>query len=183
MAEQIRTAQERHAGQISSSSVAAHCLPLSARLRGIDLGEMLTPANYEPMPTADGEERGIALTPYSFERLDSLAGYESGMPNPGFYQQIWEDRQSRSDQRGELALARKQTHRAVLGRIVETLRNCKQLISSADLIAAESTASGAGVAARAWLRLAYRPRRCPDHIAHQGRPQPRWASSASRSGP
>ena len=29
--------------------------------------------------------QGIALTPYSYERLDSLTGYEAGMPNPGFY--------------------------------------------------------------------------------------------------
>ena len=52
------------------------------------------------------------------------------MPNPGFYQQIWEDRRAGRDT----------THRVLLERIVETLRRRKQLVSSADLIAAESTA-------------------------------------------
>ena len=43
-------------------------------------------------PPRSRSERGLALTPYSYERLDGLKGYESGMPNPGFYHQAWEDR-------------------------------------------------------------------------------------------
>ena len=50
------------------------------------------------------EDRGIALTPYSYERLDNLKGYESGMPNPGFYHQAWSD--------GPQAGDRATTHRA-----------------------------------------------------------------------
>ena len=34
------------------------------------------------------------LTPYSYERLDSLRGYEAGMPNPGFYHRLWQDREA-----------------------------------------------------------------------------------------
>ena len=30
------------------------------------------------------------LIRYSFERLDALNGYASGMPSPGYYQQVWE---------------------------------------------------------------------------------------------
>ena len=65
------------------------------------------------------EERGIALTPYSFERLDNLTGYEAGMPNPGFYQQIWQDRQA----------GRKDSHRTLLADIVKPLREAKQQIA------------------------------------------------------
>ena len=77
-------------------------------------------------------ERGIALTPYSYERLDGLKGYESGMPNPGFYHQAWED--------GPSGLA--QTHRRLLARVARVLRERGQPISAADLIAAETTARG-----------------------------------------
>ena len=130
MVAMIREAEGRCEGPILVVVGGAHCVPIHARFVGQDLGEMVQPAEYELLPIAEGEERGIALTPYSFERLDSLVGYESGMPNPGFYQQIWEDRESGRDT----------THRVLLERIVETLRRRKQLISSADLIATESTA-------------------------------------------
>lgn len=68
-------------------------------------------------------DAGIALTPYSYERLDSLTGYASGMPSPGFYHAVW---------RGEepLPLA------------VGALRQKKQSLSTADLISAEALAQG-----------------------------------------
>ncbi len=90
------------------------------------------PAECPPRPPAAGEERGIALTPYSFERLDSLTGYEAGMPNPGFYQQVWQDRRAGRDD----------THHSLLSRVAERLRQRKQQVSAADLIAAETTARG-----------------------------------------
>jgi Family of unknown function (DUF5682) len=130
MAAEIREAMARHDGPILVVVGGAHCLAIHARLAGLPLGEMVQPAEYALMPIAEGEERGVALTPFSFERLDSLTGYEAGMPNPGFYQQLWEDRQARRDT----------THRTLLVRIVEMLRRRKQLVSSADLIASESTA-------------------------------------------
>ena len=76
------------------------------------------------------EERGIALTPYSYERLDNLKGYQSGMPNPGFYHQAWEDGPKRSAE----------THRRLLAKVAKVLRGRKQKISAADLIAVETTA-------------------------------------------
>ena len=82
------------------------------------------------MPTA--ADRGIALTPYSYERLDGLKGYESGMPNPGFYHQAWEDGTSGQDR----------THRQLLSRVAKILRERGQPISAADLIAVETTARG-----------------------------------------
>ena len=78
----------------------------------------------------DKEERGVALTPYSYERLDGLAGYEAGMPNPGFYHDAWEDRQT----------GQRKTYRRVLARVAADLRGRKQAVSSADLIAVETTA-------------------------------------------
>lgn len=35
-------------------------------------------------------EDGAWLIRYSFDRLDALNGYASGMPSPGYYQRIWE---------------------------------------------------------------------------------------------
>jgi hypothetical protein len=90
------------------------------------------PPEYAPPPAGPGEERGIALTPYSFERLDSLTGYDAGMPNPGFYQQLWRDsRRKRTD-----------THRTLLKDVAGRLRERNQRVSSADLIAVETTARG-----------------------------------------
>jgi len=130
MARQIQQMSEATTGKILVVVGGGHALALYARLNGLDLGEMLEPAEATLVPIEDGEERGLALTPYSFERLDNLTGYDAGMPNPGFYHQIWQDRRA----------GRSDTHRTLLGRIVEQLRRFKQPISSADLIAAESTA-------------------------------------------
>ena len=41
------------------------------------------------MPTTPTASEVVALTPYSFEALDALTGYEAGMPNPGFYDLAW----------------------------------------------------------------------------------------------
>lgn len=71
-----------------------------------------------------------ALTPYTYARLDSLVGYEAGMPNPGFYHQVWLDRL-----RGE-----HDSHRKLLARTAQALRAQKQTVSAADLIAVETTA-------------------------------------------
>ena len=80
-----------------------------------------------PLPAEEAEvtDRGIALTPYSYERLDALVGYHSGMPNPGFYHRVWMDRQSGNSD----------SFRALLTAVVEGVRARKQQISAADLIA------------------------------------------------
>lgn len=75
------------------------------------------------LPTPPDGERGIALTPYSFERLDAHTGYASGMPSPGFYQALWDGIEP-------LPLA------------VRALRDRKQEVSTADLITAEALARG-----------------------------------------
>jgi hypothetical protein len=133
MAERIREVHDRLGGQVVVVCGGYHCIALHARLTGRNPVEGLTdPAACEPSPPTPGEERGIALTPYSFERLDSLAGYEAGMPNPGFYQQVWLDRKA----------GRRDTHRVLLQRIVARLRERNQTVSAADLIATETMAQG-----------------------------------------
>jgi hypothetical protein len=71
------------------------------------------------------------LTPYSFDRLDALHGYDAGMPNPGFYHAVWKARAGKADLR---------VHEKLLRDVVSHLRDKKQPVSSADLIAAETTA-------------------------------------------
>ena len=66
---------------------------------------------------------GIALTPYSFERLDAHTGYASGMPSPGFYQALW-------DGIAPMTLA------------MTAMRDKKQSVSTADLITADTIAAG-----------------------------------------
>lgn len=130
MAGEIRAALQRHRGAILVVVGGAHCLPLYWRVHQQQQGAFTEPDTYEPLPVQPGEERGLALTPYSFERLDSLTGYEAGMPNPGFYQQIWQDRRD----------GRRDSYRVLLAKIIEALREKKQSINSADLIASETSA-------------------------------------------
>ena len=52
-------------------------------------------------------QQGIALTPYSYDRLDSLTGYDAGMTNPGFYHQVWLDRSQKSQKSQKLEQSKK----------------------------------------------------------------------------
>ncbi|ULR49005.1 DUF5682 family protein [Streptomyces deccanensis] len=78
---------------------------------------------------AEGALTGSYLVPYSFRQLDSFAGYESGMPSPGYYQRVWDD--------GVEAAADGLT-RAVVSR----LRARNHPVSTADLIAARALTRG-----------------------------------------
>ena len=71
------------------------------------------------------------LVPYSFRRLDSFTGYESGMPSPAFYQAVWE-------------LGPEKAPEHMLRAAVQRLRGRGQHVSSADLIAASVMAEGLG---------------------------------------
>ncbi|WP_406253308.1 DUF5682 family protein [Streptomyces atratus] len=77
----------------------------------------------------DGAMAGSFLVPYSFRQLDAFAGYQSGMPSPGYYQRVWEA--------GPEAAAD-----GLLRVVVERLRARKFPVSTADLIAARSLAQG-----------------------------------------
>ncbi|MGW2087325.1 DUF5682 family protein [Streptomyces sp. NPDC001880] len=76
-----------------------------------------------------GSMAGSFLVPYSFRQLDAFAGYQSGMPSPGYYQRVWET--------GPEAAAND-----LLRVVVERLRARKFPVSTADLIAARSLAQG-----------------------------------------
>ena len=81
-------------------------------------------------PEREGLDRlGSYLVPYSFHRLDSFVGYESGMPSPEFYQRVWE---RGADEAGETMLFDTISH----------LRRKRQRISPADAIAALTLATG-----------------------------------------
>jgi hypothetical protein len=91
----------------------------------------------------DISERGIALTPYSYERLDSLTGYDAGMPSPGFYHEAWR------------AVDDTRVHLPLLTAVVLRLRELKQAASTADLIAVEACAQALASLrghARVWRR-------------------------------
>jgi hypothetical protein len=130
MASMIRQALSESNGRIVVVTGGYHSLALHARLNGGGPAGIDDPAECPLTPLAAGQERGISLTPYSFERLDSLSGYDAGMPNPGFYQRVWLDRkEGRSD-----------TWVSLLTEIAKRLRVRSQTVSAADLIAAETTA-------------------------------------------
>ncbi|MCC3655186.1 DUF5682 family protein [Streptomyces sp. S07_1.15] len=81
-----------------------------------------------PEPPA-GALAGSFLVPYSFRQLDAFAGYQSGMPSPGYYQRLWEE--------GPRAAADTLV-REVAGR----LRERRHPVSTAALIAARAQAEG-----------------------------------------
>ncbi|WP_309707371.1 DUF5682 family protein, partial [Armatimonas sp.] len=87
-------------------------------------GDRMNPIPYcPPVGRGLGGSSNLALTPYSYARLDSLTGYASGMPSPGFYHALWHGQKP-------LPLA------------VGALRKKKQPVSTADLITAEAMAQG-----------------------------------------
>jgi hypothetical protein len=92
-------------------------------------------SNPAPTPTAPHLNQGIALTPYSYERLDGLTGYNAGMPNPGFYHAVWTHRDDRRPPSLPPATD-------LLQQVITTLRQKKQIASTADLIAVQTMAQG-----------------------------------------
>ena len=144
MAAEIRRAMEERAGKILVVTGGFHSYALFAQVFNLPFEEAITDDFPHPPPSHSStlqlsnspipvpNDRGIALTPYSYRRLDSLTGYEAGMPNPGFYHHVWQDRLA-----GE-----RSTYRKLLARTAETLRQRGQIVSAADLIAVEMTAQG-----------------------------------------
>jgi Family of unknown function (DUF5682) len=107
--------------------------------------------------------QGIALTPYSYDRLDNLTGYNSGMPNPGFYHAVWQQRSNQTI--SDKPLKKKSDHSTksptpssalresnsinstnlvdrLLSDIIIFLRQRQQIASTADLIAVKTLAQG-----------------------------------------
>jgi len=87
-------------------------------------------ASFEADGAGGTREAGVALTAYSYARLDALTGYDAGMPNPGFYEEAHRQR----------ARGRTFDHQPLLRQVVQQLRKRRQVLSTADLIAVETSA-------------------------------------------
>jgi hypothetical protein len=129
MAAEIARAAAEIDGRLLVVTGGFHSYALFARLNAVAFDHGDAP-DVDPAQNSGVVDRGIALTPYSYERLDSLTGYESGMPNPGFYHRVWEDR----------ARGVGDSYRGLLALAVKELRRRGQTASTADLIAVETTA-------------------------------------------
>lgn len=53
--------------------------------------------------TPDPAKSGSWLIRYSYDQLDALSGYRSGMPSPGFYDVLWQADQANMPKRDEVA--------------------------------------------------------------------------------
>jgi Family of unknown function (DUF5682) len=135
MVEQIQTAQAVYSGQILVITGGFHSSALYAALNDPRSIPQLPTLGFLPPILAGSKEvvnQGIALTPYNYDRLDNLTGYNSGMPNPGFYHAVWTHRQTGS---GSIVST-------LLQQVVKSLRKQKQIASTADLIAVQTLAQG-----------------------------------------
>jgi hypothetical protein len=97
MVEQIQAARAVYSGQILVITGGFHSSALYAAIDNPkSIAIPTTPGFLPPILAASAEivNQGIALTPYNYDRLDNLTGYNSGMPNPGFYHTVWTHRQT-----------------------------------------------------------------------------------------
>lgn len=141
MRSRIEAALETYAGPILVVTGGFHSCGLAFPSNSLeeDAGStLLKEAQSEAQITVDGSAepqikiRGIALTSYSYERLDGLTGYNSGMPSPGFYEWAWKCRLRQEPF----------SHHPLLVQLVEQLRKRKITLSTADLIAIETSSQG-----------------------------------------
>lgn len=104
---------------------------------------MAEPEKRQAVKEIELENQGVYLMPYSMEAADALNGYASGMPHPGFYQNIWAGISSGAG--GLHSLRDKVFEEAVLSAIVVTgkaVRKKEGCLSSYDEICAYSMAQG-----------------------------------------
>jgi len=124
MAAHVAHAMAEDAGPVVVVCGGYHAPALARRWREVDAPG---PPRV-PTPGAD-VRHGSYLVPYSFRRLDSFTGYEAGMPSPNYYQQLWEHGPRVAGER-------------MLEAAVRRLRDKRQPLSAADLIAAETMTRG-----------------------------------------
>lgn len=156
MAEQIREALARHDdGEILVVTGGFHTPALFARLNGIPLDDLfwqdeVVPSDEEaaqliaqmpePQPEEDPDapapepvelvDRGITLTPFTYDRVDKISGYASGVHGPEFYRYVFETRNKGEVIDGE----------PLLYEVIRRLRARGQICSTSDAIAIETTA-------------------------------------------
>jgi hypothetical protein len=131
MAGEVARALEEVAGDVLVVCGAFHVAGLRAL---VEEGAVADPEDVVGVPAArEGDGRTLALTPYDDERLDALAGYDAGLPSPGFYAHAWAAR-AEGGTGGETAFDR------ALAEVVSGLRRAGRPIAPADLIAVRTTA-------------------------------------------
>ncbi len=146
MLRHVEAAVDEFGGPVLVVTGGFHSSGLHARRHGVDLPvydlpvspgleEETEPPEVAPTPGAVASapgirESGITLTPFTYERIDKLSGYASGVHGPAFYEHVWERRRA-----GELVDCREFVYD-----IVEELRDRGQSVSTADVIGVETSA-------------------------------------------
>jgi hypothetical protein len=86
MAAAIREELQRH----QAEGIEGPVLVVTGGFHTVALPELVAGDLPRPARPAGLESHsGTWLIPYSFDRLDALNGYQSGMPAPGFYDALW----------------------------------------------------------------------------------------------
>lgn len=81
-------------------------------------------------PEREVIDHGITMTPFTYERIDRMSGYQSGVHGPAFYEYVWRTRNEGGMIDG----------RELLYDIITKLRDKGQVLSTSDAIAVETTA-------------------------------------------
>lgn len=125
MARWVRAAAAHAGGEPIVVVTGGFHTPALRRLAANDDG-----AQWPEVPRPpEGGLAGSFLVPFSFRRLDSFAGYQSGMPSPQYYQRLWRS--------GPRAAADDLTRR-----VATRLRKRGLAVSTADLVAARTLTEG-----------------------------------------
>src|SRR5207248_2099796 len=70
---------------------AGSVLVVTGGFHTVALPDLVAADTPRPEPLSlSADEAGTWLMRYSFDQLDALAGYASGMPSPAFYDRLWE---------------------------------------------------------------------------------------------
>jgi hypothetical protein len=88
-AEMIHHVREALAGRAAGDGPV---LVVLGGFHAVALPDLLSDPPPRPQLDIGQAEQGCALIRYSFDRLDRLNGYASGMTSPGWHQRIWEER-------------------------------------------------------------------------------------------
>ena len=123
----------RELKRLQRSQTAQKILVLTGGFHTVALPELLGSTLKKPKEAKISQDaRQEVLIRYSFDHLDALNGYASGMPSPQYYQKIWEKR----EQEPKLALCElANTFLVELGRLTRE-ENQQNSLSTADEIAA-----------------------------------------------